>query len=130
VQRPQTKRDETASVAAIAGLVAACTVIVLVLALMVLSPRNRKSKNDQPSQPSPIGDSNLKVPSGAVSPMPTEVVQDIDEQSLGVLSADMSIYTTDDTVFSGQIQNKYDAKRLDRIIEMGKKHTDSERISI
>ena len=67
-----------------------------------------------------------------VSPdLPTrQVVHTIDDLSVGGMSADMSIYTTGNSVFSASIAKTYDTKRLDRIIQMGKNRAESERVAI
>lgn len=134
LQQPTTERDETVSPAVIAGLAAACTVIVLVLAFLLCAPRNRKSQLE--SRSIHVGDSNQKV-SPVVSRKPSErkleeALELDEEKSVADMSVDMSIYTTDNTVLStaGTGTPLYDTRRLERIITMGKNHVSNERLDI
>ena len=130
VQQPKTQGNQTVSPAAIAGLAASCTALILVVAFLIWNPRNRKSSKARQAR-SYIGENNSRMTAG-VSPElpPRQVVQEIDDLSVGGMSADMSIYTTGNSVFSATIPTTYDTKRLDRIIEMGKNRADSERVAI
>lgn len=109
------------SPAVIAGLAAGCTVVLLFMAFLVMRPRH--PKDGHRSTPKTEVDESHSTAQVGVAP---DSLPAGDDESVGDLSADLSIYTTDDTIVttSAQRQSQYDTKRLDRIIGLGKKHAE------
>jgi len=146
--QPKPQGSAVGAWAAIAGLGAGCAIIILVLAYLVLSRRNRKSKAIPRRGPSAHGNSSRESTSAQatygnssrasvpVEPSPRTLDQNVgDDISVSAMSADWSIYTTEYTVASAPIPpilpplKEYDTTRLDRILDISKKHGTSGRPS-
>lgn len=132
VGQPEEKNKES-SPAVIAGLVAGCAVLVAVVVFLVVKSRSGKSqsmswcikewKRERPPRPTQAVSTTTEeeLPSPQTTPQATStpVTREEDEESIGDLSAEMSIYTTDDSVARG-----YNAKRLDKVIAIARHQSD------
>lgn len=133
VEQPASESDSTISAGLIAALAAACTLLVIAVVILIVTYRRRKRlssggrsrsrhrKDATPIKQADSSDSEDAAPSPKTSHTPI----DDDEHSVGNLSLDMSLYTTDDSIVNPPLPTKpYNTKRLDKVIEMAKKHSD------
>lgn len=139
LEQSETEKDEETSMSVIAGLATGCAVLVAVLCFVIMRSRTEKSRScgcccsRLRRGASPDGDTKENdVAVGLSSPTTNTtdfvpVSEEDDDNSIGDLSAAMSIYTTDESVAI-----PYDTKRLDKVIAMARKHSDliEERVAI
>jgi hypothetical protein len=125
VQPKTTERDSVITPGIIAGL--AVGSVVLILAIVFLVAQGRKvqgsSGSRQPGNKRPTAaDRRDAIPLTQMSSQ-TRSGRDDDSDS-DAFSTDMSLYTTTDESLQRPTSHSYDAKRLDRVIALGREHSD------
>lgn len=141
VEQPLPEEDATTSPGIIAGLAAACTVLAAVLVFLLIKNRRKPNASRRQSRAQQgVTNGNDRVEAAALSPklsqtQTAQISDDSDDMSVGCLSVDMSLYTTDESIVKAPIPAKnysYDPRRLDKVIEMAKNQSNvsKERIAI
>ena len=150
-QQPVTGTTTTVSPGIIAGLAVACLILLAAIAVLVIQVRRRKghfsrrrrtvrrspSSARRGASPAPAVESDTEVADHSPKVSQSQTGQNSDESddySVGGVSIDLSLYTTDDSIVNAPAPaKKYNTKRLDKVIEMAKKHSEvgsKERLAI
>eukprot|EP00934_Nitzschia_sp_Nitz4_P008728 Nitzschia sp. Nitz4//scaffold6_size259037//21047//22420//NITZ4_001043-RA/size259037-processed-gene-0.1-mRNA-1//1//CDS//3329556800//8718//frame0 len=114
----------------LAGLAAGCLVVVMaLLALVLVGRRNRKRSGGLAFAPraADFDEDSDTVVAAVTPPLDSPVSDDNDEEmSMCGVSVDLSLYTTEDSIAQkpAPVVKKYDPKRLDKLIEVARKHSD------
>lgn len=125
VQQPDGNETDEIPFGIIAGLAIGCLVLVLAIGLIaVLTHRSRRNGRKRPIRHSLDDDTDTVVAAAAQKSSNTQSIHD-EEQSVCGLSVDMSLYTTEESLAPQSVTMKtYDPKRLDKLIEVARKHSD------